>query len=180
MDYLNNVIKSYAFSTKAIQELSNKKFVLNIIYFLICSFTIISVKILIISVTDYNILLRQIIYSFLFLICEIFILFMFLNKCPNKKNTIMKISQAFLTTDFFFTFMIFFRNKELPYKLINGIINIYILYYVYRFLIITIPEINKRKLELSIILSALLSNILVTVLFILYNSIFVQNTIPSQ
>lgn len=172
MNYLKNLIKSFIFSSQAIEELSKKKFIFNIIFFLVCNLIIISIKLFLIGMPDYSQLTRQIVYNLLFLFFEILFLYIFLNNTNlDKKNTFMRISQAFLITDFFFCLMILLDNNGLQYKLINGFINIYILFYVYRFLLVTIPEINKRKLELFIILSAFLTKLFVTGLFVLYNSI---------
>lgn len=172
MRYLKNVLKSFIFSHIAIKELSIESFLSNIVFFLLSNTIIIFIKIFLFGIADFNAIVRQIVFNLFFLFFEILFLFLLLKKYSNKKSFILLIAQPFLLTDFFFTFMLLINNHEiLLYKLINGIINLYVIYYVFKFISVSLEKINKRKIEVYTILSVLFTKIFFIIIFVFYNGI---------
>ncbi len=171
MKFIRNILKSFIFGESSIRDLSETSFLYYLIILGISNLLSLNIRIFYIGIESYITFIKTLIVNVLYLIIQILSLFLLLKR-DNKRKTIKTIIQACILTNVIFSISILFYNNSVTYKIINGIINIYCLYYIFMFLFINQIECNKKKLEVCVILSAIIAKVLSLGLLIIYNSFF--------
>lgn len=170
MKYFLNMCKTFIFDQNAINEIAETKIKNSILVILFAEIISFSAKILIDGNNIGNIS-KQIIFNFILLLLRILILFLLLHKNIALPKKILGIINANLIIGAVYCFIILVSKNSI-YSIINTVIIVYSLYYLYRFFKIVFPSVNKFILEGYIILSALIAKLITLGILLLFNTLF--------
>ena len=169
MKYILTMIKTFIFDQTAIKEIAETKIQKSILVFLFSEIMSFCAKLLI-DGNNIGKVSKLVIFNLLILIVRIIILCFLLYRNISTSQLLLGIINANLIIGAIYCFIILIDKKNI-YSIINSIVIVYSLYYLYRFLKIIFPKVRNIILEGTVILSALIAKIITIGLMMIFNTL---------